>query len=400
MQSVNGSEQNSAGSGAAHAAYSPFMERLPRYRTGDAELDAAIAELVTRAGAAGHVDLVFEMIVSALRMDRDGAARGDFKIANSALKEMRYAFHVFAPYRGQRKVAIFGSARTMPEDPLYEQARAFAAAMAERDWMVITGAGPGIMSAGIEGAGTENSFGVNIRLPFEAATSQFIADDPKLINFRYFFTRKLSFIKESHGFVLLPGGFGTMDEAFELLTLVQTGKSHPAPVVLLEVPGGTYWASWKRFVEEELLVRRLISPDDLDLVHITADVEDAVREIEGFYSNYHSIRFVDRALIVRLHRLPSEEELKRLNEDFADILTTGRIEPAPASPAEVADHDHVELARIRLRFDRTHWARLRKLIDALNHPARTDVASRPAPAVSDAPDTVSGDPGPNAPAVA
>ena len=399
LQPVNVAAEISAGSGAAEAPYSPFMERLPRYRTGDPELDAAIAELVTRAGPVEHVDLVFEMIVSALRMARDGAARGDFKIANSALKEMRYAFHVFAPYRGQRKVAIFGSARTMPEDPLYEQARALAAAMAERDWMVITGAGPGLMSAGIEGAGTENSFGVNIRLPFEAATSQFIADDPKLINFRYFFTRKLAFIKESHGFVLLPGGFGTMDEAFELLTLVQTGKSHPAPVVLLEVPGGTYWASWKRFVEDELMVRRLISPNDLDLVHITDDVDDAVREIEGFYSNYHSIRFVDRALVIRLRGLPSDEELERLNEDFADIVTTGRIEPAQASPAEIADRDHVELARLRLRFDRTHWARLRKLIDAVNHPSSTDGTSRPAPVVSDQPDTVSGDAGPNAPGV-
>jgi uncharacterized protein (TIGR00730 family) len=375
------------------------MERLPRYRTGDPELDAAIAELVTRSGANEQIDLVFEMIVSALRMARDGAARGDFKIANSALKEMRYAFHVFSHYRGQRKVAIFGSARTMPEDPLYEQARAFAAAMAERDWMVITGAGPGIMSAGIEGAGTENSFGVNIRLPFEAATSQFIADDPKLINFRYFFTRKLSFVKESHGFVLLPGGFGTMDEAFELLTLVQTGKSHPAPVVLLEVPGGTYWASWKRFVEDELMVRRLISPDDLDLVHITDDVDDAVREIEGFYDNYHSIRFVDRALVVRMHHLPSGEHLEKLNEDFADIVTSGRIEPAQPSQAEIADRDQIELARIRFRFDRTHWARLRKLIDALNHPASTDSASRPAPALSGAPDTVSGEAPPDEPEV-
>src|SRR5437764_477583 len=339
------------------------MERLPRYRTGDPELDAAIAELVTRAGAVEHVDLVFEMIVSALRMARDAAARGDFKIANSALKEMRSAFHVSPPPRGKRKAGIFGSARTMPEDPLYEQARAFAAAMAERDWMVITGAGPGIMSAGIEGAGTENSFGVNIRLPFEAATSQFIADDPKLINFRYFFTRKLAFIKESHGFVALPGRFGTMDEAFELLTLVQTGKSHPAPVVLLEVPGGTYWASWRRFVEEELMARRLISPDDMDLVLITDEVDHAVRELEGFYSNYHSIRFVDRALVIRMHRLPADEELEGLNEDFADIVTTGRIEATPASSAEIADNDHVELARIRLRFDRTHWARLRKLID-------------------------------------
>jgi uncharacterized protein (TIGR00730 family) len=342
------------------------MERLPRYRTGDAELDAAVAELVTRADASEHPDLVFELVVSALRLAQDRASRGDLKIANSALKEMRYAFHVFEPYRGQRKVAIFGSARTMPDDPLYEQARAFAAAMAARDWMVITGAGPGIMSAGIEGAGTENSFGVNIRLPFEASTSQFIADDPKLINFRYFFTRKLAFMKESHGFVLLPGGFGTMDEAFELLTLVQTGKSHPAPVVLLEVPGGTYWASWRDFVEKELEGRGLISPDDLGLVRVTDDVDDAVNEIAGFYSNYHSLRFVDRALVLRLRKLPSEEELERLNEDFADILTQGRIEVAQPSPAEIADHDHVELPRLRLRFDRTHWARLRRLIDALN----------------------------------
>jgi uncharacterized protein (TIGR00730 family) len=375
------------------------MERLPRYRTGDTELDAAIGELVTRSGANEQVDLVFEMIVSALRMGRDGAARGDFKIANSALKEMRYAFHVFSHYRGQRKVAIFGSARTMPEDPLYEQARDFAAAMAERDWMVITGAGPGIMSAGIEGAGTENSFGVNIRLPFEASTSQFIADDPKLINFRYFFTRKLSFIKESSGFVLLPGGFGTMDEAFELLTLVQTGKSHPAPIVLLEVPGGTYWASWKRFVEEELMARRLISPDDLVLVHITDDVDDAVSEIEGFYSNYHSIRFVDRALVIRMRELPSDEQLARLNEDFADIVTGGRIEPTPVSSAEIADHDHIDLARIRFRFDRTHWARLRLLIDALNDPARAEGTSRRTAAVANAPDTVSGDAPPDTPGV-
>jgi uncharacterized protein (TIGR00730 family) len=341
------------------------MERLPRYRTGDPDLDAAVAELVKQAGTTEHFDLVFEAVVSALRLARDRASRGDLKIANSALKEMRYAFHVFAPYRGQRKVAIFGSARTMPEDPLYEQARDFAAAMAERDWMVITGAGPGIMSAGIEGAGPENSFGVNIRLPFEAATSQFIADDPKLINFRYFFTRKLAFMKESHGFVLLPGGFGTMDEAFELLTLVQTGKSHPAPIVLLEVPDGTYWASWRRFVEEELAGRGLISPDDLRLLKVTDDVAEAVAEIEGFYANYHSLRFVDRELVLRMQRLPGQGELARLNEEFAGIMQ-GPMEPTQASAAEVADNDNVELARLRFRFDRTHWARLRCLIDELN----------------------------------
>ncbi|MGH9000550.1 MAG: TIGR00730 family Rossman fold protein [Acidimicrobiia bacterium] len=346
------------------------MERLPRYRTGDPALDDLVANLVTRSGPTENPDLVFELVVSALRLARDRASRGDLKIANAALKEMRYAFHVFSPYRGQRKVAIFGSARTMPDDPLYEQARLFAKAMAERDWMTITGAGPGIMSAGIEGAGTENSFGVNIRLPFEASASQFIADDPKLINFRYFFTRKLAFMKESHGFVLLPGGFGTMDEAFELLTLVQTGKSHPAPIVLLEVPGGTYWGSWRDFVCHELAERHLISAEDLNLVRVTDDVAEAVAEIEGFYANYHSLRFVDRALVIRLREEPSAAELEQLSDEFDDILTGGAIEAVEPSPSEVADDDHVDLARIRLRFDRTHWARLRRLIDRLNHRAR------------------------------
>ena len=221
--------------------------RLPRYRTGDPELDTIVVELLERSGSdPANQDLVFELIASALRLARDGADRGDLKIANAALKEMRYTFHVFAPYRHALKVAMFGSARTEPDDPLYEQARAFAAAMAERDWMVITGAGPGIMEAGLEGAGPDHSFGVSIRLPFEASSSQFIAGDPKLVNFRYFFTRKLAFVKEADGFVLLPGGYGTLDEAFELLTLVQTGKAQPGPIVLLDVPGGTYWSSWAR----------------------------------------------------------------------------------------------------------------------------------------------------------
>jgi len=217
--------------------------KLPRYRTGDDTLDAEVAALVEQVSDPADADLIFELVASALRLARDSADRGDLKIANAALKEMRHAFHVFAPYRAAHKVAIFGSARTQPESPLYLQARDFAAAMAKLDWMVVTGAGPGIMEAGIEGAGAENAFGVSILLPFETTTSQFLADDPKLINFRYFFTRKLEFVKESDAFVLLPGGFGTLDEAFELLTLLQTGKAQPAPVVLLDVPGGTYWCS-------------------------------------------------------------------------------------------------------------------------------------------------------------
>jgi uncharacterized protein (TIGR00730 family) len=343
----------------------PTVLRLPRYRTGDPQLDGQVAALVDEIGG-DHPDLIFELIVSAVRLARDGAARGDVKIANAALKEMRYAFHVFAPYRGQRKVSIFGSARTRPDDPLYELTRRYAAAMAARDWMVITGAGPGIMTAGIEGAGTENSFGVNIRLPFEAATSQFIADDPKLINFRYFFTRKLSFMKESHGFVVLPGGFGTLDECFELLTLVQTGKSQPAPIVLLDVPGGTYWAEWVDVLRHSVLGGRYVSPEDLALFTVTDDIDVAVAEVDSFYANYHSLRFVGRQLVVRVHRLPDAATRERLSTDFSDIIVAGGIEHVPPSAPEIADNDHVDLPRVAFMFDRTHWARLRQLIDALN----------------------------------
>jgi hypothetical protein len=341
--------------------------KLPRYRSGDTELDQAIAELVERAETEPqNADLVFELIASALRLARDRADRGDLKMANAALKEMRSTFHVFEPYRSGLKIAMFGSARTQPDDPLYDQARRFAAAIAERDWMVITGAGPGIMEAGIEGAGADRAFGVSIRLPFEAATSQLVAEDPKLINFRYFFTRKLAFIKEADGFVLLPGGFGTLDEAFELLTLVQTGKAQPGPIVLLDVPGGTYWSDWRTFVERELLARGYVSDHDLDMVLITDDVDAAVEEVVGFYANYHSQRFVDGRLVLRLQHAPDDARLRELTTEFADILARGEIERVSASPAEKGDDDHVELDRVSLWFDRHGWARLRALIDRLN----------------------------------
>jgi uncharacterized protein (TIGR00730 family) len=343
------------------------VERLPRYRTGDPELDRAVAELVDEAGADANADLVFEMVVSALRLANDAADRGDLKIASGALKELRYAFSVFAPYRAERKVAIFGSARTEPDDPLYDQARRVATAMAEQEWMVITGAGPGIMEAGLEGAGPEQSFGVSIRLPFEATTSQFIAGDPKLINFRYFFTRKLSFVKESHAFVLLPGGFGTLDEAFELLTLVQTGKTQPAPIVLLDVPGGTYWDTWRSFVESELTGRGYVGKDDLDFVLVTDDPAAAVDEITGFYANYHSQRFVGGKLVMRMQRAPDMDELDTLTDEFADIIVRGDgIRRIDATPTEMADDDHVDLDRLVFRFDRRSHARLRALIDRLN----------------------------------
>ncbi len=238
--------------------------------------------------------------------------------------------------------------------------------IAESGWMVITGAGPGIMQAGIEGAGPENSFGVNIVLPFESEATPLIAGDSKLINFKYFFTRKLMFMKESSGFVLLPGGFGTMDEAFELLTLTQTGRSPLTPIVLLDPPGSTYWSTWRSFIEEELARRGLISPEDSSLVLITDSVDAAVEELTGFYSVYHSSRFVGRRLILRLSEEVEDALLERLNREFGDIVEAGAIERVEPSPSEVADGDLPDLPRLGLRFDRRSYSRLRLLIDTLN----------------------------------
>ena len=346
------------------------MPELPRYRTGDPDLDAAATAFVAHVGGGRNDDLLFEMAVTTLRFASDHASRGDLKVANAALKELRYAFHVFAPFRAARKASIFGSARTREDDPLYDQARRLATALAANDWMVITGAGPGIMTAGIEGAGVDNAFGVNIRLPFEATTSAFLAGDPKLVNFRYFFTRKLTFVKESDGFALLPGGFGTLDEAFETLTLIQTGKAQPAPIVLLDVPDGTYWERWREFVETELAARGYISATDLRLLIVTDDVATAVDELTGFYANYHSMRFVRGDLVLRVQHAPDGDALERLSEDFADILTRGKITASAPTRIEVEQGDFPELDRVVLQFDRHGWARLRELIVALNRPYR------------------------------
>ena len=342
------------------------MSRVAHYRTGHDEIDAQIVELVEAAGVTENDDLVFELIVSAVRMGRDDADRGDLKLVNAALKELRYSFLVFEPYVGVPKVSIFGSARTTREDPAYQLAHDFAQRIVTHDWMVITGAGPGIMEAGIAGAGTDRSFGVNIVLPFEQDATPLIVGDPKLINYRYFFTRKLTFMKESQAFVLLPGGFGTMDEGFELFTLMQTGRTPIVPVVLLDEPGSTYWRSWLEFVRTELGGRGLVSDDDLCLVRLTQDLDEAVEEICAFYSTYHSMRLVGRRLVLRLTRELTDDEMAGLDRDFADIVTSGRFERVSASPSEVEDDDVVDLPRIAFRFDRSSYNRLRRLIDRLN----------------------------------
>ncbi len=317
-------------------------------------------------GVSNDKDLLTEMLASCFRVARDHSHRGEMKLVNAALKEFAYAFKVFGEYQGIRKVSIFGSSRSAPEDPDYECARRFAATMAERGWMVITGAGPGIMEAGHEGAGAERSFGANIRLPMEAEPNVVIEGDPKLINFKYFFTRKVTFLKESDAFALFPGGFGSMDEMFELLTLMQTGKSDLHPVVLLEAEGGRYWDGWRRFIDERLIRPGYISPEDLDLVHIARSLKSAVAEIEGFYRNYHSQRYADGVLALRLHRLPDEPSLARLSEEFADILRSGTLRAVEASQEEINESDFPEMPRLALDFDQRSHGRLRRLIDALN----------------------------------
>lgn len=335
-------------------------ERVPTSPEIEALLESYVGDLPEP-----DAELAREIVTTALKLAREQVSRLDRKIVNTALKEMRHAFRVFAPYKGVRKVTIFGSARTTKGDPAYVATRDFSRAMAERGWMVITGAGPGIMEAGHEGAGDKLSFGVNIRLPFEAKPNPVIANDSKLINFKYFFTRKLTFMKEADAFVLVPGGFGTLDEAFELLTLVQTGKADLQPIVLLEPPGSDYWAGFDEFIRAELLERGFVSADDLTLYRRAGTIDDAVDEIENFYRVFHSQRMVGNRLILRLNLMPDDVTLKELSEGFSDVLSKP-IEATTASRAEIRDADVPDLPRIALSFDRQHVGRLRLLIDRLN----------------------------------
>ena len=344
----------------------PLPRRSRRHTTGRPELDRRIAEILDDAGAADERrDLLFELLVTTVGLAGDDVDRLDLKITNAALREMRRAFRVFAPYRAVPKATIFGSARALPDDPLYLQARKLATLLATAGWMVVTGGGPGIMAAGMEGAGRDRSFGINIRLPFEQA-NPFLAGDPKQVEMKYFFTRKLMLLKESAGFAILPGGYGTLDEALELLTLVQTGKAEPSPIVLLDVEGGSYWEALERFVADEVQRRGLIDPEDRALYRRTDDAGEAAGEILGFYRNYHSLRYVGDRLVLRLRSAPTAAELAALSEEFADVCLGGGIEASEPLPEEVADADNLGLPRLTLRFDRARHARLRQLIDRLN----------------------------------
>ncbi|MCS3842254.1 TIGR00730 family Rossman fold protein [Microbacterium sp. AK031] len=330
------------------------------------ELTAAVDEIMADAGITRNRALIRRMLSTGILLGQEDTDRLDLKIASVALVEMRDAFRLFQPYAGVPKVTVFGSARTTQDDPLYVQARSVASVLAERGWMVVTGAGPGIMQAAAEGAGEKMALGVSIRLPFEEKPDAVVADDTHRVEMKYFFTRKLMLVKESTGFICLPGGFGTLDEMFELLTLQQTGKAEPMPIVLLDQPGGTFWKGLERFIVESLIPAAVISADDFDRVLVTDSAEEAVAEITGFWRNYDSLRWVDDLLVLRLKYSPTDAEIDMLNAEFASLLLEGRIERISALPIEQADRDRVDLPRLALRLRQREVGGLYRLIDAIN----------------------------------
>jgi uncharacterized protein (TIGR00730 family) len=337
-----------------------------RYTTHDARIDAQIAELIRPFGDELDRRLLTEMMVTVYRLGAGRATTGDLKLLNAALKELRYAFSIFRPYRHVRKVATFGSARLSRQHQAYAMASTFGQLMAQAGWMVITGAASGIMKAGHEGAGREASFGLNIRLPFEQEANPVIAKDRKLITCKYFFTRKLLFIKESHATALFPGGFGTLDEGFESLTLVQTGKSDPRPIVFVDVPRGQFWRPLLKFFDEQLAGQGMISSEERSIYQVARSAKDAARVILDFYSTYHSLRYVGEQLVLRLQRPLPERAVAQLSREFRGILRGGEIRQGGPLPQEADEPTLHNLPRLVLRFNRREYGRLTELIHRIN----------------------------------
>ncbi|MEG4167388.1 MULTISPECIES: LOG family protein [unclassified Microcoleus] len=341
-------------------------------------LQAEVMDLLDRLPMLKHSEWIERSLSTIVQMAREDLDRLDLKIIAASLRDMESAFEMFYPYRHVRKIVIFGSARVSPQSAEYLMARDFSRAIAQQGFMVITGGGGGIMQAGNEGATAERSFGLNIQLPFEQSSNPFIAGDRKLLNFKYFFTRKLFFLRESDALALFPGGFGTLDEAFECLTLTQTGKFGPAPVVLIDRPGGDYWLDWNYFVQKQLRGRGLISVNDRSLYTITDDVNVACEAIASFYLVYHSCRYVREKLVIRLKTELSEENVDRLNTDFSDIVVTGKIEKSQALEPEIGDATF-DLPRLVLHFNQRDLGRLYQLIAAINQMgAASPAAAHPA----------------------
>ena len=335
-----------------------------------AEIVSQIDEWLRTQNGSGKEDQFARILRTVVKLAGDNAGRGDLRILSRAMQELRHAFRIFAPYRKVRKVSIFGSTRVQESDPYYLLAKGVAKGIAEAGFMVITGAGPGIMQAGHEGAGREKSFGVNIRLPSAQAANPFIRDDPKLMDFHFFFTRKLMFVKEADAVVIFPGGFGTHDELLESITLAQTGKSQLVPIILMDLPDGTYWSRWREFLRENVMSRGYIVENEMTFFKIVTDADAAVNEITRYYRNFHSYRFVKQDLVIRLNHAPSPDLIDRLNRDFADIVTDGKIRKADPLPDEVEDEvedpDTLHLHRLLVHFNREDFARLRQMIDVIN----------------------------------
>lgn len=344
----------------------PPTDEHTRISIHDPQIVQALDDLIRQVGGDPEElggEFVREMLQGGLQLVSDGADTGELKLASRSLRELRYALKVFRPYRDQPKVTIFGSARTPLSHPHYEAALRFSTAIRRAGWMVITGAGDGVMRAGNEGAGRESSFGASIRLPFETNANDIIVGDEKLVTFRYFFTRKLIFVSQADALALFPGGFGTLDEAFEVLMLVQTGKSGMIPIVMIDAPGGTYWSGWDRMIRDNLLRDGMISPEDVRLYHVTEDPDAAVAHIRQFYRNYHSQRFVGERMVLRIRRPLAEKELDALNSEFADLIEEGRIELS--GPLE-EEQEYPDLPRLSFVFTRRDYGRLRMMIDRIN----------------------------------
>lgn len=345
---------------------SPHRAPRPARRVDDAAFQRRVEDLVAECGGErGTYDfeLVKDLVLTGLKLVTDDRDTGELKLMCLSMKELRYAYNVFAQHASSQKVTIFGSARTPPDHPDYKTAVEFSRMMAQEGWGVITGAGDGIMKAGHEGPGREASFGLSIRLPFETNANSVIKGDDKLITFRYFFTRKLMFVSQCDAVVCFPGGFGTQDETFESLTLTQTGKGAMMPIVFLEGPGGDYWKGWDRYVRDDLLAKKFISPEDLNLYYIAKDPADAVKHINRFYRNYHSARYVKDDLVIRVKRKLRESDVERLSSEFAQLLRVGTIVQRGAYDIET---DFRELPRLAFTHTRRNIGLIRRLIDRVN----------------------------------
>ncbi len=336
------------------------------YKTGRDDMDKVIADLAKACHPDDNVDLIEEMLTTIAKLGIESNDRGDMKLINVALKELRYASKIFTSYRDEKKVVVFGSARVCKDSDEYRMAEKLSKLIVENGFKVITGGGPGIMEAGNKGAGRENSFSLNIKLPFEQKHNPYIIGDEKAISFKYFFNRKLFFLKESDATVLFPGGFGTLDEGFENITLVQTGKSKPRPIILIEPPGSQYWNHWLDFVTRVLVESGFISQNDMGLFIRVNTIENAIDEILQFYKVYHSIRYIGNKTVVRLKSLLSSENIEVLNRKYADILRSGKIELTDSLPAEQKGGEFLDLPRLVMDFNRCDYGKFYEMLRLLN----------------------------------